>query len=93
MTIPSVARAQICWLAMSLDTDFLSGSENRTLADFSHELVALYAVQVKTGSVDIQCQMLFPSISFGLYAIHSTHVYICWQHFDPRSTQPFSSWD
>ena len=39
------ARARICWLAMSLDTDFLSGSEGRTLADFSHELVSLYAVQ------------------------------------------------
>ena len=54
------ARARICWLAMSLDTDFLSGSENRTLVDFNHELMVLH--KGKTICAGTACPMLLSSI-------------------------------
>ena len=54
------ARARICWLAMSLDTDFLSGSENRTLVDFNHELMVLH--KGKTICAGTTCPMLLSSI-------------------------------
>lgn len=45
---------------MSLDTDFLSGSENRTLVDFNHELMALH--KGKTICVGTTCPMFLSSI-------------------------------
>ena len=45
---------------MSLDTDFLSGSENRTLVDFNHELMALH--KGKTICAGTTCPMLLSSI-------------------------------